>query len=92
MRSVLLALAAVVSLNGMAIEFITEAQVATAIGAQKVIEVNKYNVKTLLQQGTPCESDTYSKSARAYVVKKGDKVQLYVTPSGLSGLKACIDL
>jgi hypothetical protein len=90
-RLVLLAIFAV-SVNSMAIEFITEAQVGEKLGAQKVIEVSKYAVAPLIKEGSDCEVASRSKSARAYVVKKGNKAFLYVTESGLKGLNACVEL
>lgn len=84
--------AVLVSLNASAIEFITEEQVAQRLGAQKVIEVSKYSVETLITPGSECDSAFPSKSARAYVVKRGQKAALYLTVSGLNELSRCRDL
>lgn len=92
MRNLFVALAAIVSVNVMAIEFITEAQVAQQLGAQKVIEVSKYNVKALIPAGSQCDEDFLSRSARAYVVKRDNRSALYLTPSGLAGLNYCAEL
>jgi hypothetical protein len=80
------------SLNASAIEFITEAQVAQRLGAQKVIEISKYSIETLIAPGSQCDSAFPSKSARAYVVKHGHQASLYLTVSGLSELSRCRDL
>ena len=80
-----------VSVSSFGIEFITEAQVAGQIGAQKVIEVNKFNVEALIGD-TECGDDFSSKSGRAYVVKKGKEAALYFTKSGLRDLTKCTEL
>ena len=76
----------------MAIEFITEAQVAETLGADKVIEVSKYAVQSLIPGGSECARGFSSKSARAYVVKKGKQSYLYLTESGLKQLGVCSEL
>lgn len=88
MRKLVLLSIAAFSLNGMAIELITEAQVGQSLAAQKVIEVSKHAVETLVE-GTVCAQDFASRSARAYVVKQGNEASLYLTPSGLTGLNVC---
>jgi hypothetical protein len=92
MKSLLIALAALASVNLFAIEFITEEEVAQELGASKVIEVSKYSVRALIPAGSQCDQDFLSRSARAYVVKKGHDASLYLTPSGLRGLNSCAAL
>ncbi|OFZ22455.1 MAG: hypothetical protein A2202_06625 [Bdellovibrionales bacterium RIFOXYA1_FULL_36_14] len=79
------------SLNLMAIQFITEAQVAETLNADNVIEVSKYAFQTIIK-GTDCEAKSFSKSARAYVVKNGYQASLYLTSEGLEDLTKCADL
>ena len=79
----------VFSMNTMAIDFITEAQVGEKLGAQKVIEISKYSVESLLEDGSECAKSFPSRSARAYVVKKGNNAYLYLTESGLNQLSEC---
>lgn len=86
------ALAAVLSINAFGVEFITEAQVAKQIGADKVIEVSKYAVEKLIDSKSVCGSAFLSRSARAYVVKKNDQAYLYLTESGLKDLEECTEL
>lgn len=89
-------LAVVFSISGMAIEFITEDQVAKQLGAEKVIEVSKYKIESLIPTGSACDKDFSSRSARAYVVKikqnNQSKSALYLTRSGLADLNSCTDL
>lgn len=92
MKSLFVVLAAVASFNVMAIEFITEDEVAKELGANKVIEVSKYSVRALIPAGIQCDRDFLSRGARAYVVKKGQDASLYLTPSGLRGLNVCASL
>ena len=92
MSKVFLVLLLGLSANALAIEFITEAEVGEKLGAQKVIEVSKYAVESLLEEGSECAIASRSRSARAYVVKKGDNAFLYLTQSGLRQLSLCTDL
>jgi hypothetical protein len=79
--------------NASAIEFITEEQVQETLEADKVIEISKGSVyDTLILKGNPCHSMLLSKSARTYVVKKGDVTSIYATTSGLASLKVCGEL
>jgi hypothetical protein len=78
--------------KSMAIEFITEDQVAQKLGVQKVIEVTKYAFEPLIGRDSPCAEAFSSRSARAYVVKKDRTAYLYLTPSGLTGLTSCKEL
>lgn len=82
---------AALSVNAMAIEFITENQVAEKLKAEKVIEVSKYAVEPLLEK-TKCAESFLSRSAHAYIVKRDRKAELVVTPSGLDGLMICQEL
>lgn len=86
------ALAAILSANALGIEFITEAQVAKQLGADKVIEVSKYAVEKLIDPKSDCGQAFNSRSARAYVVKKNDHAYLYLTVSGLKDLNECAEL
>lgn len=79
----------VISINSMAIEFITEAQVGEILEASKVIEISKYSVETLLDSPNKCALDFSSRSARTYVVKKGNDAFLYLTKEGLQDLTLC---
>jgi hypothetical protein len=54
--------------------------------------VSKYKVSALIQEGSKCQMDSRSRSARAYVVKKGYDAFLYLTPSGIRGLSLCAEL
>lgn len=92
MKSILFAVVAAFSINAMAIEFITEEQVANTIGATKAIEVSKYAVQSLISAGSNCASAFASRSARAYVVKLGNQAYLYLTESGLKDLQVCTKL
>lgn len=81
------------SFNASAISFITEEQVQQALGADKVIEISKYTVQDkLVAQNSECQQATYSRSARAYVVKKDHQALLYVTISDLRDLQLCGEL
>ncbi|RZA08684.1 MAG: hypothetical protein EOP11_04115 [Proteobacteria bacterium] len=82
----------IIPAQAMAIEFITEDQVAQTLEAQKVIEISKYSVESLLEEGSDCASVFNSKSARAYVVKKDGNASIYITASGLKSLIACKSL
>lgn len=79
--------------NAFAIEFITEDQVQEQLGAEKVIEVSKYSVKALVDDANDaCQHSMMSRSGRAYVVKQKNESSLFLTPSGLKGLKKCAEL
>ena len=52
MKTLLVMLVAVFSVTTIAIEFITEAQVAARLRAQKVIEVSKYSIEPLIDSGS----------------------------------------
>ena len=92
MKKLLVLSIAAFSITTMAIEFITEAQVGERLGAQKVIAVSKYSVETLMDSGSKCEQAFASRSARAYVVKKGNDAFLYLTEEGLKDLSLCKEL
>lgn len=91
MKKLLIIGLGLISVNLLAIDFITEAEVQRSLGADKVIEVNKYAVEPLLQ-GNICRDAFLSRSGRAYVVKKGDESTLVLTRSGLRGLTECVKL
>lgn len=81
------------AINASAIEFITEEDVQQTLSADKVIEISKYTaLDKLVEKSSACEQTLYSKSSRAYVVKKSDQSLLFVTPSGLNGLQECVAL
>jgi hypothetical protein len=93
MKAILAAVVTLFSLNASAIVFITEDQVQETLQAEKVIEIGKYEIQAkLVEKGTECERSTFSKSARAYVVKKEGKAHIVVTPSDLEGLQYCGEL
>lgn len=92
MKVILAALVTLVSFNASAIEFITENQVADTLGADKVIEVSKYAVASLLLGNEACDQASASKSARAYIVKIEKKAHIVITKSGLSDLTICGEL
>ena len=89
MKKLLIMLIAAFSVTTMAIEFITEAKVGERLEAHKVIEVSKYSVESLIENGSECAQAFSSRSARAYVVKKGNNAFLYLTKSGLKDLAIC---
>ena len=91
MKITLAFVVAALSVNAMAIEFITEDQVAAKLGAEKVIGISKYSVETLIEK-TRCAESFLSRSARVYIVKRDKKVELVLTPSGLEGLMVCQEL
>lgn len=90
MKTLIVTLMAAASLNAAAITFMSEQQVQAALGAQNVIEISKYTVSAKLAElGSPCSAAVQSRSARAYVVKKGYKAFVYVTTGDLSNLQLC---
>lgn len=82
--------ALLLSSQAFAIAFITEAQVQSALHADKVIEISKYVAgDKLTERGSDCQRMTENRSARAYVVKKGYESILFVTTENLDDLKEC---
>lgn len=77
-----------IGMNSMAIEFFTEEDVARAQNADKVIEVSKIPLKSVIEK-TPCSGIFYSRSARTYVVKKNKQAYLYMTSEKLADLRLC---
>lgn len=73
----------------MALDRITEEDVASQLEADKVISVSKYQVEPLIAAGSVCAQYFPSRSAQAYVVKKGNNAYLYLTSSSLQDLVAC---
>lgn len=93
MKSIIVLVTVLLASNASAIEFITEAEVLNTLGADKVIEISKYTAQDkLVQKDSDCEQALNSRSGRAYVIKKGNKAILAVTPSGLKGLLECGEL
>jgi len=90
MKTFLVALISLISYNAFAISFYTEEQVQQALHAQKVIEISKYSVQDkLVAQDSSCQKSTYSRSSRAFVVKKDNQSLLYVTTSEIADLELC---
>lgn len=90
MKRVLLAMIVLSAYTANAISFITEKEVAAVLGAEKVIEISKYSVaEKLKNDNSDCYQSTFSRSARAYVVRQNSKTLLFVTTSSLADLQEC---
>ncbi len=91
MKALFTLLSLSLSVSAFAIPGLSEGDVQKELGADKVIQISKYAVESILET-EECQQLTWSRSASAFVVKKGYSASIYITPSNLSGLTECAKL
>ncbi len=89
MKAGIVFLSLIVSVNTLALSFITADDVKAALSADFVIEVDANAVTPLFVGNAACEERAQSKSANAFVVENAYETALYVTSEGIEDLKKC---
>jgi hypothetical protein len=92
MKSVILAIITMVSLNVKALDLsLTEGDVKDKFKAENAYFISRATLISLLKDkdNDACEIASRSRSGRAFVFEKGDNLYLAATASGKDQLKQC---